>query len=105
MSSERYEADQGPDIPVSSGGSQDEENEEAEKNVLKEELSDQPAELSDEAITPPEQSVTAMLSSPSVIERPSSADGSLSIPDDTPSLQVSLLHYIVLGLAEEDRIL
>ncbi|KAL9611027.1 MAG: hypothetical protein Q9167_004308 [Letrouitia subvulpina] len=88
MSSERNEADQGPDIPASSGGSQDEENEEAEENVLKEELSDQPAELSDEAITLPNQKVTATLSSPlSVVERPSSADGSLSIPDDTPSLQ------------------
>ncbi|KAL9045652.1 MAG: hypothetical protein Q9214_001336 [Letrouitia sp. 1 TL-2023] len=106
MSSERNEADQGPDIPVSSGGSQDEENEETEKNVLKEELSDPPAELSDEAITPPNQNVTATLSSPlSVIERPSSADGSLSVPDDTPSLQVCLLSYVILGFAEEVRIL
>lgn len=43
----------------------------------------------DDYVQPDQTTDLASKDAPTIMERPSSADGSLSIPDDTPSLQVA----------------
>ena len=92
MSSEQDEADQGPEIPANDneGHSGDDE---AEDDVLSREEHSEAKErvLNSNGLEDDQYSIDAIPSSPPVFKRPSSADGSISIPDDTPSLQVGVV--------------
>ena len=101
MSTARDEADEGPELPTGNGG-----DETCETGIALEErfeVSDErgePGQSEDSAsltlqndyqenLAQEEDSHNGSPSSPQIDRLPSSADGSLSIPDDTPSFQVS----------------
>ena len=104
MSAVTHEAEQGPldlnnqDDASTEGASQDEETEPTQKGDLLTLKSSRPNRVEEEddslaSYNHVESEEFGPLQTPiPVLERPSSADGSLSIPDDSPSLQVRPTH-------------
>ena len=116
MSAARNEADTGPNNEANEGGDLDSWQEQdvpeisfTEAGTVAEDEEETPTSV---LLSPKNQRRNQPLqqTSPDNAGRPSSADGSLSIPDDTPSLQVSgptfeLLQQRMLTLPELHNVL